>query len=384
MKKREIPFLALGGVFEQDDVDAAMRVMNAACKPGGNFFPMPEEGDFQKALAIHEGAAHAIIMNSCGTALDTCMMALGIGPGDEVIVPGLTFVCTATCASARGAKVVFADIHPDTLCLDPRAVEGKIGPKTKAIIPVHFAGLACDVDAFDKLSRKHGIPIIYDAAHAVATKYKGGPIGGLGQAACYSFQSNKNITTLGEGGAVTTSDPAFAEKVRQLKTFGYVYGPQLRVVSVGYNYRMTKVQAAVGLTQLAKADRVIAMRRRRFLQLSAALRDVEEVRLPSGIDEGHGCHLYVIRLRLEHLTCDRERFRTLLKETHGVATALHYPAVWTWEAAGQFAHDRADCDHTDTACRSVITLPVFAQSTEEDMEYLAWAIRESVRACRKT
>lgn len=383
MKKREIPFLALGGVFERDDVEAALRVMNAACEPGGSFFPMPEEGEFQKAFGAHEGAAHAVIMNSCGTALDTCMMALGIGPGDEVIVPGLTFVCTATCASGCGAKVVFADIHPDTLCLDPRAVAAKIGSRTKAIIPVHFAGLACDIEAFDALSRKHGIPIIYDAAHAVATKYKGGPIGGRGQAACYSFQSNKNITTLGEGGAVTTGDAVFAEKVRQLKTFGYVYGPQLRVASVGYNYRMTKVQAAVGLTQLAKADRVIAARRRRFLQLSAALSDIEELRLPVGIDEGHGCHLYVIQLRLERLTCDREGFRTLLRQTHGVATALHYPAVWTWEAAGQFAYDRSDCDHTERACQSVVTLPVFAQSTDEDIKYLAWAIRETVRASRK-
>src|SRR3990170_1549760 len=114
---RAVPFQGLGGVFAEDDVQAALRVMQAASAPGGDFFPLPEEADFQKAFADHEGAAHAVVVNSCGTALDLCMMALGVGPGDEVIVPGLTFVCTATCAAARGAKVVFADVDPATLCL---------------------------------------------------------------------------------------------------------------------------------------------------------------------------------------------------------------------------------------------------------------------------
>ena len=190
MEIRKVPFQALGGLFEQDDVDAAVKVMQAVVD-GGSFFPLPEENNFQNALARYEGCEKSVAVNSCGTALDLCIMVLGIGQGDEVIVPGQTFVCTATCAAAQGAKVIFADVDPDTMCLDPIKVEAKITNRTKAIIPVHFAGLACDIDAFDAISKKYNIPIIYDAAHAVGTKYKGKFIGGAGLASCYSFQSNK-------------------------------------------------------------------------------------------------------------------------------------------------------------------------------------------------
>ena len=201
---KAVPFQALGGLFENDDVAAATSVIESAAT-GGTFFPMPEESRFQEAFAAFEGASHAVAVNSCGTALDLCMMALGIGPGDEVIVPPLTFVCTATCASARGAKVVFADIDRRTLCLDPDAVRQKISPRTKAVLPVHFAGRACDLDSFDALSRETGVAVIYDAAHSAGARHEGRGIGGRGVASCYSFQSNKNMTTLGEGGAVTTT-----------------------------------------------------------------------------------------------------------------------------------------------------------------------------------
>jgi dTDP-4-amino-4,6-dideoxygalactose transaminase len=383
MQARRVPFQALGGAFEQDDIDAALKVMRAAAAPAGDFFPLPEENDFQKAFARHEGADHCVVCNSCGTALDLCMASLKIGPGDEVIVPGLTFVCTATCAAARGAKVVFADIDPVTLCLDPGAVERKISGLTKAVIPVHFAGHPCDMEAFEAISRRHGIPVIYDAAHAISAKWKGEPVGKRGLASCYSFQSNKNMTTLGEGGAVVTNDAGFAEAVRQGKTFGYVYGPTLRVVSIGSNYRLTKVQAAVGLTQLAKVDRVIAERRRNFIKMIELLSGIEEIRLPAGIDAGHACHLFVIQLDLKRFQGDRNEFRRLLQERCGVGTAVHYPAVWDWEVAGTFAYDKSECPHTESICRSVISLPVFPKSAEEDLAYVASSIKQAVAELRK-
>ena len=378
MQKRKVPFQALGGSFDADDVEAALKVLKAAAEPGGSFFPLPEEADFQDALAAHEGAERAVIVNSCGTALDVCMTLLDVQAGDEVIVPGLTFVCTATCAAARGAKVVFADVDPATLCLDPAAVEAKITKRTKAVIPVHFAGHPCDVEAFDEIARKHNVAVIYDAAHAVSTKVKGRPIGKWGLASCYSFQSNKNMTTLGEGGAITSNDADFAERARQMKTFGYVYGAQLRVVSVGFNYRMSKVQAAVGLTQLAKVDRVVSARRERFRQLIDLLEGCEGIILPPGIDDDHACHLCVIRLDLDALTCDRDAFRKHLQDTYDVGTACHYPAVWDWEVAKAFDHDKSDCPHTERICKSVVTLPVFAQSSEDDVRYVAWALRQAL------
>lgn len=378
MNIRSVPFRALGGIFEQDDIDAAQRVIAAAAEPAGNFFPLPEENDFQKAFATHEGAKHAIAVNSCGTALDLCMMVLGIKPGDEVITTPLTFICTATCASAVGAKVVFADVDAKTLCLDPAAVRRKITPRTKAIIPVHFAGHAADVDGFDAITRDTGIPVIYDAAHAVGTKHKGKPIGPAGKASCYSFQSNKNITTLGEGGAVTTDDPDFAERVRQKKTFGYVYGAKLRVVSVGFNYRMTKPQLAVGVTQINKADRINRTKVAAMQKLNASLAGVSGLILPGGIDDNHGGHLYVVRLDSTRHRFTRDQLQSHLKTKYQVGTALHYPIVWSWEAMATVPYDATNCPIAERACSEVLSLPIFAQTTAEEIDYIAWAMKSAI------
>lgn len=380
---RAVPFLALGGLFEADDVAAATRVARAATEPNGNFFPLPEERDFQIAFAQHEGAKHAVAVNSCGTGLDACMMALGIKRGDEVITTPLTFVCTATCAAALGAKVVFADVDPQTLCLDPQKVHDCVTDRTAAIIPVHFAGHAADIVAFEALSRETGVPIIYDAAHAVGTKFRHRAIGGAGRASCYSFQSNKNITTLGEGGAVTTNDPDFAELVRQKKTFGYVYGgPQLRVATVGFNYRMTKPQLAVGLTQIAKADRIIEQKLAVMKKMQRLLADVSELILPSGIEDGHGAHLYVVRLDTDKINFDRDVMVTHLKQKYQVGTALHYPLVWSWEAFRELEFEKGICPHAELAAAQVMSLPLFAQSSDEDLEYVAWAIKQSISDLR--
>ena len=378
MKTREIPFVALGGLYEQDDLDAVSRVVTAAMKEGGSFFPLPEENDFQAQLARHEGARKAIAVNSCGTALDCCMMALGIGEGDEVITTPLTFVCTAGTAIARGARAVFADIDEHTLCLDPARVRERITSRTRAIIPVHFAGLACDIEGFEAITAETGIPVIYDAAHAIGTKCKGKPIGGCGKASCYSFQSNKNMTCLGEGGAVTTNDEEFAERVRQLKTFGYVYGAALRVVSIGFNYRMTKVQYAVGITQLAKVDRVIEDRRGRMHRLNELLADVKEVILPEGIGPEHGCHLYVLRLDTDKVRSGAAEFAATLKNKYKVGTAKHYPALWSWEALQKLGYNGQGCPIAAKVCEQVISMPVFPCTSEEDLEYMAWAVRQTI------
>ena len=378
---RSIPFRARGGLFEPDDVAAAMRVITAAAEPGGDFFPLPEENDFQEALAEHEGAAAAVAVNACGTALDLCMMVLDVGPGDEVITTPLTFVCTATCAAARGAKVVFADVDPQTLNLDADKVRSKITERTRAIIPVHFAGLPADIDAFAALSRDTGVPVVYDAAHAVGARDRGRPIGGAGQASCYSFQSNKNMTTLGEGGAVTTDDAEFAERVRQKKTFGYVYGgPQARVVTVGFNYRLNKPQLAVGLTQLAKAHRVNGLKLKNMKRLHDRLGAIDGLILPAGITDGHAAHLYVVRIDTDRVGFDRSALRLHLKDRYQVGTVVHYDAVWSWEVftSGQVEFDRRHCDVAEKACNQVVSLPVAPDSSDEDIDYIAWALEQTI------
>ena len=379
MKIRKVPFLSIGGLYEQDDIEAVSRVIGAVAEGEGSFFPLPEENDFQDRLAKHEGARKAVATNSCGTALDCCMMALGIKEGDEVITTPLTFVCTAGTAVACGARIVFADVDPVTLNLDPAQARNKITGKTQAIIPVHFSGLACDINGFDEITAETGIPVIYDAAHAVGTQYKGRAVGGRGKAACYSFQSNKNMTCLGEGGAVTTDDPEFAETVRQLKTFGYVYGgPKLRVARIGFNYRMNKVQYAVGITQLAKIDRVIQARQERMVRLNELLSDVPELILPAGHGPGHGSHLHVVRLNTDVVPFSTSSFVAHMRETYHVGTGKHYPPVWSWEAFQRLGYNEAGCPVAAKACEQVFSTPVFPKTTEEDLGYVAWAIRQTL------
>jgi len=376
--RRTIPFLALGGLFEKDDIEAAAGVIGRAAEAGGNFFPLPEEKQFEEAFAASEGASRAVAVNSCGTALDLCMHALGIAPGDEVIVPPLTFICTATCAAALGATIIFADIDSATLNLTPESAATRLTPRTKAIVPVHFAGLPCDLEGFDDLSRRTGVPVIYDAAHAAGARYSGRPIGGAGRASCYSFQSNKNMTTLGEGGAVTSSDPDFAETIRRKKSFGFIYGAEPRVVTVGFNYRLTKPQLAVGITQLAKLSRVIALRRERFERMCNLLAEVDEIVPPAGIGPGHACHLFVIRVDSLRNSFSREALRAELQNEYGVQTVIHYPAVWSWEVFGQIAHDRRDCPVAESACREVFSLPLFATTPLEDLDYIRDALKKSI------
>lgn len=383
---REIRFSSMGGVYESDDFDAVLKVMRAVTESGGDFFPLPEENDFQVSFAAHEGARKAIVVNSCGTALDLCMMALGVGPGDEVIIPPLTFIATATCVIAQEAKVVFADVDPVSLCLDPEDVRRRVTSRTKAIIPVHFAGLPADVDAFDAISAETGVPIIYDAAHAVSAQHKGSQLGGRGKASCYSFQANKNMTTLGEGGAVTTNDEELAEIIRQKKTFGYIYGPRLGIKEIGFNYRMTKPQCAVGLTQLAKVDRVIHQRLRVFQYMDSLLSGVPEIVRPASIEPGHACHLYVGRLNTDAVGYSRSAFLDVLRTRYRVTCGLHYPALWTWEAVAKlgYSEEKAECPTAAKACTQVFSLPIFPKTTESDCEYIAWAVKEALVHARNS
>jgi len=382
MKKRNIPYLALGGVYGADDVEAATKVIAAAAEPGGSFFPLPEEAEFQSKFAEHEGAEKAVTVNSAGTALDLCMMALEIKEGDEVITTPLTFICSATTAMARGARIVFADIDKETLNLDPDSVESRITERTRAIIPVHFAGLACDCDRFDEIAKKYGVSIIYDAAHAVCTKFNGKPVGGRGKASCYSFQSNKNLTTLGEGGAVTTRDPDFAETIRQMKTFGYIYGKPTRVVRIGFNYRMTKPQLAVGLNQLKKIDHIIACKRENFLKMNRALRDIDEILPAPCISQDHGSLMHVVRLDTGKVSFSRDELTAYLRDEWGVGTVLHYPPVWSWEVMQNAGYGSEGCPLAEKACSEVFSLPIFTTTTEDEIEYIAYALKESLVSLR--
>lgn len=383
MEKRTVPWLTLGGLYEEDDLEAVNQILKLQVNESKGFFRLPEEPDFERAFAEHEGAEYASVMNSCGSAIDLCLMLLGIGEGDEVITTPLTFIATASCVLTKGAKVVFADIDAETYCLDPEDVERKITARTKAIFPVHLAGLAADIDGFEKIKTKYGIPIIYDAAHAVSTKYKGRKIGNAGDLSCYSFHSAKNMCTLGEGGAITTDNKEYHEKFQSLKSFGFVYGAKDDVVIPGFNYRMSKIQSAVGLTQLRKVDRVVRLRQEKMRYLNTLLADTAEIIRPKSLtDDGHACHLNTLRLDETCTNFSRDEFLECLKKDYGVGATVHYPPIWEWKIFRERGYDGSETPVAAKICRELFNPPVFPKTSEEDLDYMAWAIKEAIKIVR--
>jgi len=384
MEIRNLPWYGLGAIYEQDDIDAVVEILKPVVTEARGFFRLPEEPDFQKAFAEHEDCKFASAVNSCGTGLDIALQVLNIGPGDEVITTPHTFVCTATCILLKGAKVVFADIDPKTYNLDPKKVEEKITRNTKAVIPVHFGGMPCDVEGFEKLSKKYGIKIIYDAAHSAGSMYKGEKLGRLGDMSVYSFQSNKNMSTLGEGGAITTNNEEYFSHIEKVKSFGFKYGPVDDVVELGTNLRMTKLQSAVGLTQLKKLARNNETRRKYALYLSEKLKDAEEVITPY---EPEGCtsawHLYTLLYDDKKVGKDKSEFIKILKEKYKIGVSIHYKPVYEWKVFRDRGYDDKETPIAANMARQLFNVPIFSRMGIDDLDYMAWAIKETIAELKK-
>ena len=260
-------------------------------------------------------------MSSGTAALHAAMYALGVGPGDEVIVPAMTFAATANCVTYLGGTPVFADVDPDTLLIDPAEVEAKISGQTKAIVAVDYAGQPCDYDRLLAIAGRHGLALVDDACHAIGGSYQGRPVGSLAVLNAFSFHPVKHVTT-GEGGAVATDDPALAGGMRMFRNHGITTDFRQRetagswaydMVDLGYNYRLSDIQCALGITQLAKLPPSVARRQAIAAQYDAAFAELPGVQpLAVRRDCSHAYHLYVVRLELEGLSADRGQvFRAL-------------------------------------------------------------------------
>lgn len=251
--------------FGEEEERAAAEVIRSGWVTQG-----PKVAEFERVVAEYCGTAHAVAVSNCTTALHLSLLTLGIGPGDEVICPSMSFIATANSIRHAGATPIFADVDPETYNLDPDAAESCITPRTKAIMVVHQIGLPADIDRFLALGAKHGIKILEDAACAIGSRYKGRPIGGHTEMACFSFHPRKVITT-GEGGMITTNNTEYVRKLRLLRQHGMSVPDTVRhaarqVVTeeyacLGYNYRMTDIQAAVGIEQMKRLDWIVARRR---------------------------------------------------------------------------------------------------------------------------
>jgi len=254
---------------------------------------------FEEAFAKAHGAEHAIAVTNGTAALEIPLAVMGVGPGDEVIVPSYTFIATASAALVHGAAPVFVDVEPDTYNMDPKCFEAAITERTKAVVPVHFAGMPCDMDAITAIAKKHGIYVLEDAAHAHGGAYKGRMMGSIGDASGFSFQASKNITA-GEGGAILTSDAVLAEKMFSRHTFGRMPGrPWYEHHVVGTNARLTEMQAAILLVQLGRMERQAEERLVNAAALDNAINDFTgDLSAMRALDSGtakRAYHLYMFK-----------------------------------------------------------------------------------------
>lgn len=356
--------------FGDDEVDAVARVIRSGWVGMG-----PETIAFERELATALGAPDVVTVNSCTSALFLSLLALGIGPGDEVVVPSLTWISTANAARYLGAAPVFCDVDPDTLCVTPASVRASLTPRTKAVVVVHLGGLAVEVDEIRRVIPSH-IAIVEDAAHACGARFADGrPVGSSGNLTCFSFYANKNLST-GEGGAIAVADAADAIRLRSLRQHALpddawkrFVDPRclgsLAVTELGYKMNYTDLQAALGRVQLRRQPELSA---RRLAVAQIYVEAIAQLPWPVTVQTGvtgaaHARHLFVVQLPVEQLGRSRNDILAALRERN-IGASLHYQPVHTMAL---YATDRpARLPVTDRVAERILTLPISASMSTDD------------------
>ena len=336
----------------------------------------PVVAEFERAVAAVVGAPHAVAVNSGTAALHSAVAAAGIGPGDEVVTSPLTFVASANAVLYRGGVPVFADVRADTLTLDPVAAEMLVTPRTRALLPVDFAGQPADLDEIARLGRDRGLLVIEDAAHAIGAGYRGRRVGAIADLTTFSFHPVKHVTT-GEGGMVTTAREDLAAALRRFRNHGLdtdfreresrgdVWSP---MVELGFNYRISDFQCALGLSQLGRLEAVIKRRTQLAERYVTALASVPGVTVPAvAPDVRHAWHIFPVLVDLERLAADRRTVLAALRAENIGATVHYVPAYWHpyYEARG---YRRGLCPRAEAAFERLVTLPLFSAMADADVD----------------
>ncbi|MCX4965478.1 DegT/DnrJ/EryC1/StrS family aminotransferase [Streptomyces sp. NBC_00654] len=364
---------AAAPVIGEDEIEAAVRVLR-----GGMVAQGPEVAAFEEEFSRFVDGRHCVAVNSGTSALHLSLMALGIGPGDEVIVPSFTFAATANAVRLVGATPVFADIERDSFCLSPQAAEAAITPRTAAIMPVHLYGHPAAMGPLTALAERHGLAIVEDAAQAHAASLDGTPVGAFGAAACFSFYPTKNMHSL-EGGMITTGDAALARTLRLLRNQGMEqrYANEI----VGFNVRMTDVAAAIGRVQLRSLDTWTRQRRANAAALDAGLRGVVTPPVAPGAE--HVYHQYTIRVD-DRSGKDRDTVSRELLE-RGVGNAVYYPTPvhrLTPFRTGEkvLGYAVGELPETERAAAEALSIPVHPMLTPQELDRLTATVNEVMEA----
>lgn len=373
----------------EDDIRAVEEVLRSDYITCG-----PKVDEFEQELARYTGAKYAVAVSNGTAALHCACLAAGIGPGDEVITTPLTFAASANCALYCGARPVFADVDPHTYNIDPASVRAHITDKTKAIVAVDFTGQAVRHEELRAICDEFGLVFIEDAAHAIATKYKGQQVGSLADLTCFSFHPVKTITG-GEGGAVTTNDEALYRKLVLAHTHGITHDEALmqdaphegpwcyEQISLGYNYRMTDFQAALLVSQLHKVDHFAARRKQIVAAYNKAFANMPELILQQEIPESDTCrHLYIIRLALDKLTCTRRQFFDAMS-AENVQCQVHYVPVYWFPYYQALGYEKGLCPVAEEIYQGIMSIPLYPKMTDQDVEDTIHAVKKVVEAYRK-
>jgi dTDP-4-amino-4,6-dideoxygalactose transaminase len=375
-------------LVDADDERAVVETLRSGWLTTG-----PRTKDFERDLAAYTGATRCIAVNSCTAALHLALEAIGIGSGDEVITSPITFASTANVIVHCGARPVFVDVDADTLNIDVDALTAGLTPKTKAVIPVDFAGHPADLDEIMAFGARHALPIIEDAAHAIGAEYKGRRIGGIADMTCFSFYATKNITS-GEGGALTTNQDEWADRISVMALHGISRDAWKRygtdgyrhwdIIAPGYKYNMFDVQAALVRSQFEKMERFHSRRIELKARLDAGLRDLPELGLPSMRRwVKHAYHLYPIIVRTESLTADRDVVMNAI-QAENVGIGIHFRAVHLHPYYVEtFGFGRGMCPNAEYYSDRTISLPLYPKMTDRDADDVIEAVRKVITYFRR-
>lgn len=337
----------------------------------------PKVVKFEKLVTEYVASEFGFATSSATTGIHLALHAVGVKPGDEVIVPDFSFPATANAVIQQGAVPVFVDIDLSTYNLNPTLIEAAITDRTTAIMPVHAFGLPADMDAINSIAAKHGLPVIEDAACALGGMYQGRPAGSLGTAGVFSFHPRKIITT-GEGGMITTSDAEVADKIRVLRTHGSVRGSHfMSFIDAGYNYRLSDVLGAIGVAQMAKLEYIVERRQELGVRYAELLQDVNGVKAPI-VPEGTR-HAYQSYVALLNEDIDRNRIIDLMRERDIETTLGTYSMHLQPYFAERFGIEDAQLPMATRAHHSALTLPLYPQMTDSDVRRVCDTLGEVVR-----
>jgi dTDP-4-amino-4,6-dideoxygalactose transaminase len=349
----------------------------------------PKVAQFEELFREYSGASYAVAVNSCTAALHLSLLAVGLKPGDEVIVPSMTFAATANAVIHAGGKPIFADVDRRTMCLDAADAEQRITGRTRAILPVHFAGRPADLQALLSLAKQRNLVLIEDCAHAIETLYQGRHVGTFGDLGCFSFYATKNLVT-GEGGMVTTSNGSWASQIKTSALHGLSEDAWKRfsddgfkhyeITQPGFKYNMTDLNASLGLHQLPRVEKNLIRRREIWESYDAAFSNLP-VFLPAREDEGtrHARHLYTLLLDLERLTVGRDEIQVALHRQN-IGTGIHYTALHLHAYYRKtFGTRRGDLPNTEWIADRTLSLPLSPKLSDRNVADVIFAVCNTLR-----